>query len=60
VTRLAPSDLGLLTADPDAVAGGVLDGGGLLIHPATGGLRVCEGEVRERGQPATWQSNACR
>ncbi|MGW2613424.1 hypothetical protein [Streptomyces sp. NPDC001500] len=32
VTRLAPSDLGLLTADPDAVAGGVLDGGGLLIQ----------------------------
>ncbi|WP_317445859.1 hypothetical protein [Streptomyces collinus] len=32
VTRLAPSDLGLLSADPDAVAGGVLDGGGLLVQ----------------------------
>ncbi|NEC92467.1 hypothetical protein [Streptomyces sp. SID12501] len=32
VTRLAPSDLGLLSADPDAVADGVLDGGGLLVQ----------------------------
>ncbi|MBV2355264.1 hypothetical protein KUM39_12930 [Streptomyces sp. J2-1] len=32
VTRLAPSDLGRLSADPDAVAGGVLEGGGLLIQ----------------------------
>lgn len=32
VTRLAPSDLGLLSADPDAVADGVLNGGGLLVQ----------------------------
>ncbi|MFF2210321.1 hypothetical protein [Streptomyces antibioticus] len=38
VTRLAPSDLGLLSADPGAVAGGVLDGGGLLVQlPETAG-----------------------
>ncbi|MGA5031422.1 hypothetical protein ACPB8P_12765 [Streptomyces cellulosae] len=32
VTRLAPSDLGRLTADPGAVADGVPDGGGLLVQ----------------------------
>ncbi|AWT45994.1 MULTISPECIES: hypothetical protein [Streptomyces] len=38
VTRLAPSDLRLLSADPAAVASGVLDGGGLLVQlPENGG-----------------------
>ncbi|CAL9392584.1 hypothetical protein [Streptomyces sp. enrichment culture] len=32
VTRLAPSDLGLLTGDPGAVAAGVPEGGGLLVR----------------------------
>ncbi|MFC7511364.1 hypothetical protein ACFQV4_14825 [Streptomyces thermocarboxydus] len=32
MTRLAPSDLGRLTADPGAVADGVPDGGGLLVQ----------------------------
>ncbi|MDQ1035662.1 hypothetical protein QFZ75_002078 [Streptomyces sp. V3I8] len=32
VTRLAPSDLGLLSGDPDSVVGGVPDGGGFIVQ----------------------------